>query len=40
VIKHAKEVHVAARGDRKAKAMVGRLKQLDMLGSRGLGDVV
>ncbi|KAG9192146.1 hypothetical protein G6011_10880 [Alternaria panax] len=32
VIAHAKDVHVAAHGDRKAKAMVGKLKQLDMLG--------
>jgi hypothetical protein len=31
LIQHAKEVHVAAGGDRRAKAMVGRLKQLDML---------
>ncbi|RYO43169.1 hypothetical protein AA0111_g35 [Alternaria arborescens] len=35
VIAHAKQVHVAARGDRKAKAMVSVLKQLNMLGPGG-----
>lgn len=34
LIKHAKEVHNAAGGDRGAKAMVGRLKQLNLLGSK------
>jgi len=34
LIKHAKEVHDAAGGDRGAKAMVGRLKQLNLLGSK------
>jgi hypothetical protein len=35
LIKHAKDVHVAAGGDRRVKAMVGRLRQLDMFGSKG-----
>jgi len=34
LIKHAKEVHDAAGGDRGAKANVGRLKQLNLLGSK------